>query len=86
VQFRFAPHVHTTPAPIHHPYHLEQCRGVGLPAVRQEEGQSPHAGDHLSDKRGRYLLRALADIDPQEELTAHRKDRMHQLDLFGTGF
>ena len=71
-RFGVAPHFPTTPAPLHHPYHLEQRRGVGLPAVRQEEGQCPHAGDHLSDKRGRYLLRARAEIDPQEEPTAHR--------------
>ena len=60
-----ATQVATTPAPLHDAHHLEQCRGVGLPAVRQEEGQGPHARHHLRNQCGGRILGTRSKVHPE---------------------
>lgn len=60
-----ATRVAMTPAPLHDAHHLEQCHGVGLPAVRQEERQGPHASYHLRHPCGGRILGSRSTVYPE---------------------
>src|SRR4051794_6433616 len=74
--FGLAPHCPPPPATIHHPQHLEERGGIGLPPIRQEERDCSGARHNLRDQRGRHLLRARADVDPQQKPAAHGQGGM----------
>jgi hypothetical protein len=82
-----APHVPTTPAPLHHAPHLEPCGGVSLPAVRQDERQRLHTRPHrchgsncATGASGR-LLRALKVPSRSEHSRWHRVPRTRSMCL-----
>src|SRR5215831_3198859 len=84
--FGLAAHLPTTPATIYHPQHLKQRGGIGLPPIRQEEWDRSGARHNLRDQRGRHLLGARADVDPQEKPAAHGQGGMDPRHLAWTQF
>src|SRR2546429_7154402 len=83
-RFRLAPHVPTTPGTIDHPDTLEQRGRIGLPSLREKDGELTRARHDLREQRGRLLLRARSEVDPQEQPTPHGSSCMDPLALFGT--
>src|SRR5262245_51862632 len=81
---RLAAHCPTTPATIHSPNDLEQCRRIGFPPIREKERELPGARDDLRDQRGRCALGTRAKVDPEEKPAPHRQRCMDPFDLFGT--
>jgi hypothetical protein len=49
----------------------------------RKRGIAPHTGDDRSPQRGGVLLRARADVHPEEAPPAHRERRMHPYHLAG---
>jgi hypothetical protein len=58
------------------PHNLEPRCARGFPAIREQDGACPHAGDDRRHQRGGLLLRARADVDPQQTPTPHRQGGM----------
>jgi hypothetical protein len=84
--FRLAPHLAPPSATIDDAQDLEQRRALGFPAIRKKEGEVPHTGNDLGHQRGSVLLRARADVNPEEKPTAHRQRRMNPEHLAGAEF
>ena len=84
--FGLAAHFPTTPTSIHHPQDLEKRGGIGLPPIRQKEGDRLGTRDDLGDQSGRHLLRARADVDPQQKPATHGQGGMAPCHLAWTQF
>src|SRR5215813_12421026 len=88
--FRLAPHLSPPSATINDAQHAEQRRAVSFPAIGEKDGHLPHAGDDLGDQCGGVLLRARANVDPEQKPTPHRQGGMNPGHLawtqFGMGF
>src|SRR5215813_7414597 len=87
---RLPPHLPPPSATIDDAQHLEQRRAIGFPSIGEKDGNLLHAGDDLGHQRGGLLLRARADVDPEQKPASHRQGGMDPRHLartqFGMGF
>ena len=84
--FRLAPHLPPPSAAIDDAQHVEQRRAIGFPAIGEKDRHLPHAGDDLGYQRSGLLLRARADVDPEQKPTPHRQGGMDPGHLAWTEF
>jgi hypothetical protein len=57
-------------------HNLEQRGARGFPTIGEKDGEVPPAGNDLSPQRGGLLLRAGADVAPEQKPTPHRQGRL----------
>ena len=81
---QLAAHFPPPPAPIHHPQHLEQHGGIGLPPIREQERDRSGARHNLCEQCRGGVLGTRPEVDPQEKLTPHGQRGLHPCHLFGT--